>query len=302
MLKDDIRNLLRSPIDLKPLRNTADNTALQTDDGRKFPIMNGIVCLLQEGERGVDVGDGKFYDTNPFGERDWKDVADVEAGVEKELKALLSQLPRLARIIDVGCGSGRISNYLDLKGFSNVVSLDFSLPSLKIVSENSKNACIWGNNLHLPFESRSFDLVISSGVLHHTPDPHAAFSECLRILKGGGYFYVRLYNRYSLYGLLYFTYGAVLRFLARYRGTRFLSDLFGFQIYKIARQVLFNLAGREDRVLRAKFGNLFLKDMVYFFTTSEIKGLLDRHQMDIVSGKKLNLTHRMHCYVAKKKT
>jgi ubiquinone/menaquinone biosynthesis C-methylase UbiE len=39
----------------------------------------------------------------------------------------------------------------------------------------------------LPFRSASFDLVISSWVLEHLPDPGAAFAEAARVLRPGGH-------------------------------------------------------------------------------------------------------------------
>ncbi len=274
--------------------------SLQTDTGEQFPQIDGILCLLREDERGTDPGDKKFYDENPFGERDWKSKADVEAGVEQSLKSLVRTLPATALIADVGSGPGRISNYLSLAGYSNVISLDYSLASLRQVKTNSQNVCIWGNNLHLPLASDAFDLVISSGVIHHTPDPHKCFEECVRILKPGGRLYLRVYNRWSLYGFLYPSYGAMLRLFSSNRFTRVLSDLFGLKIYKMVRRFVFRLPPREDRILRAKFGNLFLKQMVYFFSSSEVAQLFQRHGLIVEGSRKIGFTHRMLCYVAKK--
>ncbi len=293
--------MIRSPIELKPLVESGAN-GFHTDDGENYPFIDDIVCLLKEDERGIDLGDHQFYDSNPFGERDWGNREDVEAGVEEELKALLNGYEKNALIIDVGSGPGRISNYLSFHGFQNVVSLDFSLPSLRHVKDNSKNTCIWGNNLHLPLASKSFDFVISSGVIHHTPDPHKGFDECARIIKKGGRLYLRLYNLHSLYGYLYYTYGAVLRALNAFGPTRFLSDLFGFRIYKLVRKLFFNLPDRDDAAMKAKFGNLFTKDMVYFFTTPEIHDLMARNGLTVETGRTMGRTHRMHCYVARKQS
>jgi SAM-dependent methyltransferase len=39
----------------------------------------------------------------------------------------------------------------------------------------------------LTFEPNSLDLIISSDVLEHVPDPNSAFRECYRVLKPGGF-------------------------------------------------------------------------------------------------------------------
>ncbi|MCK4343716.1 MAG: class I SAM-dependent methyltransferase [Bacteroidales bacterium] len=55
------------------------------------------------------------------------------------------------------------------------------------------------NNLH--FESNTFDVVYSFGVLHHTPDTIRCLSEAYRVLKPGGELIVTLYHKYSAFYL-----------------------------------------------------------------------------------------------------
>jgi ubiquinone/menaquinone biosynthesis C-methylase UbiE len=43
-----------------------------------------------------------------------------------------------------------------------------------------------GDAENLSFETETFDMVYSWGVLHHTPDTKRAVSECWRVLKRGG--------------------------------------------------------------------------------------------------------------------
>ena len=50
----------------------------------------------------------------------------------------------------------------------------------------------------LPFQSESFDVVYSNGVLHHTPDTAGAISEVHRVLRPGGVAKIMLYHRNSL--------------------------------------------------------------------------------------------------------
>jgi len=292
LINKRILKLLKSPGDLKPLHEL-EGRGLGTEDGREFPILDGILCLLNEEERDSDLGDGRFYDDNPFGERNWSDQQDVTQGVEKELKDLLNEFPKESLVADIGSGPGRISNFLSLAGYESVVSLDYSLASLKQVKNNSINTCIWGNNLHLPFAQNSFDLVISSGVVHHTPDPHKAISECIRVLKPGGSLYLRVYNIHSLYAYLHYSYGWMLRALNTKRSTEFLAEILGFRIYKFIRRFMFMLPDRDNRILRAKFSNLFTKEMVYFFSSAEIRHLMNSHGLDVTKAHRQGYTHRI---------
>jgi SAM-dependent methyltransferase len=302
MTKEPIRSLLRSPRDLRPLVEASDGKCLTAPDGRTYPIYeNGILCLLDEDERGLDLGDGCFYDRHPFGERDWANRADIEQGVEPELKEMLKTIPRDALIADVGCGTGRISNYLSLVDFENVASIDISLVSLSVVSSsNSKTTCLLANNLHLPIKAEAFDLVISSGVIHHTPSPAKSLQELARIMKAGGILYLKVYNLHSLYGYLYYTYGAVLRLMNSVSVTKKLADILGFDVYRMVRSIL-PLPRRSLLQLRSKYEGLFLKRMVHFYTTAEIRGQVLKNGLDVVSESKRGATHRMHSYVARKK-
>lgn len=299
-MKKEIRDILRSPGKLEVLYDK-DGIEFLSESGERYPIIEGIVCLLKDAQR-VVADNSFFYDSNPFGARDWSNESDVILGVEDDLKNLLKEFTTTSLIIDVGSGAGRISNYLSLKGYQNAISLDYSHQSLKQVKDNSKNVCIWGDVLCLPIESDSVDLVICTGVIHHTPNPHKALEECVRILKPEGRLYLRTYNRNSFYYFLYRTYGAGLRLFESSKRTRFLSDIFGFELYKLIRKTFKSLPASEEKVLRAKYANLFLKDTVYFFSELEIENLLKKHEMEIEDSKKTGLAHRSHCYVARKKS
>lgn len=299
-LNEKLVPLLRSPIDLKKL-NLVNGQEFQTTDGEKYSVSDGVVVLLSEDERGADLGDGKFYEENPFGLRDWSNPEEVESGVEQDLKDLLAKTAKEALIADIGAGTGRVSNYLSMKGFENVTSVDYSLASLRMVKKNSNNLCIWGNNLHLPLADEAFDLVISTGVIHHTPDPKKALAECARILKPGGLFYLKLRNIHSPYGYLFYTYGAALRFFEKRKSLRFLSDLFGFGVYKLTRRVFYrDLPEREDKLLHGKYKNLFIKKMITFYTSGQVKKMLKKNHMEIQYGRKVGFSHRQHFYVSRK--
>jgi SAM-dependent methyltransferase len=52
---------------------------------------------------------------------------------------------------------------------------------------------------NLPFESNSFDLGYSFGVLHHSPNTLRAISELVRVVRPGGEIKIMLYNRHSIW-------------------------------------------------------------------------------------------------------
>jgi ubiquinone/menaquinone biosynthesis C-methylase UbiE len=65
-----------------------------------------------------------------------------------------------------------------------------------------------GDAENLPFADRSFGIVYSWGVLHHSPDTPGAFLEAHRVLRPGGTLRVMIYHRPSIVGaMLWARYG-----------------------------------------------------------------------------------------------
>lgn len=101
-------------------------------------------------------------------------------------------------VLDLGCGTGRNSNYLAEKG-AKVTGVEISDTALKIAKENSAKRKLGITYLKqdigsiLPFPNESFDLlfdVISSNSLGEK-EREIFLSETSRILKPGGYFIVK---------------------------------------------------------------------------------------------------------------
>ena len=64
--------------------------------------------------------------------------------------------------------------------------------STSIVFNSSKPTCTV-----LDCRAGYFDVVYSSGVLHHTPDPRAAFAQIARLARPGGMIVLGLYSAFA---------------------------------------------------------------------------------------------------------
>ncbi|MBM4464818.1 MAG: class I SAM-dependent methyltransferase [Chloroflexi bacterium] len=105
------------------------------------------------------------------------------------------------KVLDAGCGrAGVIGLFRDKAGLT--VGLDADLASL--CDNVGLHQAVLGRLAALPFATASFDLVISSWVIEHLPEPERAFAEIARVLRPGGRFifltpnawnYVVLVNR-----------------------------------------------------------------------------------------------------------
>lgn len=117
-------------------------------------------------------------------------------------------------VLDVGCGPGWLTvNYaingakayaIDLT--TRAVSLTKDFLRYKGVSANVNE----GNAEDLIFKDNFFDLVVASGVLHHTTDVLKAMKEVYRVLKPGGEAKITLYRKGILHSKLIF---GILRFV-----------------------------------------------------------------------------------------
>jgi len=112
------------------------------------------------------------------------------------------------RVLDVGCGPGYLTVEYARRG-AIVSSVDLTEAAVEITRKHlAYRNCLAdvrvGNAEDLPFPERSFDMVFSSGVLHHTPDTLRAFRECYRVLRPGGEAKITLYRKNLLLHPLFF--------------------------------------------------------------------------------------------------
>jgi len=106
------------------------------------------------------------------------------------------------KVLDAGCGGGRNLVYFLRNGF-DVYGIDPNQQVVKVITELAASLApnIPSSNFsvasaeELPFEDASFDLVISSAVLHFAANEFhfdGMLRSMWRVLKPGGYMFARL--------------------------------------------------------------------------------------------------------------
>jgi SAM-dependent methyltransferase len=106
-----------------------------------------------------------------------------------------------ATVLDAGCGTAQISNFLALAGpRRRVFGIDGCRESL-LHAEGFRERSgvdnlqlVRGDLFDLPATEETFDVVISRGVVHHTPDPDRATAEVVKRVKPGGYLVLGWYE------------------------------------------------------------------------------------------------------------
>jgi len=98
------------------------------------------------------------------------------------------EIPKTARILDFGCGSGKNVYVLLDQGFTNVSGYDVR-DCLELRDEADRRLFQVSprTNLRLPFDDNTFDLIFSDQVFEHVKDQVTVFAELHRITKPGGH-------------------------------------------------------------------------------------------------------------------
>jgi len=105
------------------------------------------------------------------------------------------------RVLDAGCGIGRISEALARRG-AQVTALDFAHARLRALEARIPGGVdlVQGDVTRLPLAQRSFDLIVSTQVIEHVPEEgarRALLAAFHRLLRPDGRVLLTAYN-YSL--------------------------------------------------------------------------------------------------------
>lgn len=178
---------------------------------RQFAVDEGIPLLYWSDETNSEVNQvtlrvKEFYEQTPF--PDYEDLDSPSALRDKAQRGIFArlldeQIPYGTKVLEVGCGTGQLCNFLGLTWGRLVFGTDVTINSLRLAQDFKRahgieQTAFYQMNLFRPsFVPKSFDVVICNGVLHHTADPLGGFTSIARLVKPGGYMVVGLYNKFG---------------------------------------------------------------------------------------------------------
>ena len=105
------------------------------------------------------------------------------------------ELPEQAKVLDIGCGTGRLLNRLAAK-YPNLqgTGLDFSSEMLRQARRSNchrpRLIFVQGNAAPLRFVSEQFDAVFNTISFLHYAEPERVLAEIYRVLRPGGMLYL----------------------------------------------------------------------------------------------------------------
>jgi 2-polyprenyl-3-methyl-5-hydroxy-6-metoxy-1,4-benzoquinol methylase len=113
---------------------------------------------------------------------------------------LLTQDIKGKSLLDAGCGTGWFSKMAVERG-AVVTSMDLGENLLQEVKKKCESTRVVGSILEMPFENDSFDVIVSSEVIEHTPNPHKAIEELARVLKPNGILVLTTPNKFWYFSI-----------------------------------------------------------------------------------------------------
>jgi SAM-dependent methyltransferase len=196
--------LLVCPACRADLRDDGGKLACTVCDSA-YTVTGDIPCLRVASPDATTETVRDFYTAAPFPgypPRDSLGSLRARAGRSEFARLLDRAIPGDARVVEVGCGTGQMSLFLATAD-RLVVGADLTRASLELGAAAARRfgveqATFVETDLRSPgLREGAFDVVYSSGVLHHTPDPRASFASIARLAKPGGVVVLGLYNAWA---------------------------------------------------------------------------------------------------------
>ena len=172
--------------------------------GARFEAPDGIPDLRLPGDDRTETV-RRFYQRTPFPNYPPRDsLQALRARAERSVFARLidQAIPGDARIVEIGCGTGQMCLYL-ARADRVVIGADLARASLLLGAAAGRRlgldrvqfveTDLWRAGL----KAGSFDVVYSSGVLHHTPNPRVSFARLAQLARPGGTIVLGVYNAFA---------------------------------------------------------------------------------------------------------
>jgi len=130
----------------------------------------------------------KFGRTNINTPQYWDGVwnsDELHRAYHELFQAILDRIPQHARVIDVGCGNGRLAKLVRQERGAQVTCLDFSALVLGRLAADGFDTIVSALPA-IPAPDASFDVAVSTEVFEHLDDPRKTLRQMARVVRPGG--------------------------------------------------------------------------------------------------------------------
>lgn len=251
-------------------------------------ISKDIIALTNiESETSVKVQE--MYEELPYPR--WRYIPEITDTLD--ITPILEVLPKgKLKILNAGCGTGREAIYL-ARTFPEceVIAVDLSRTSLaygilKTTLHAVKNVVFRQADileLDKAFEAESFDIIASSGVLHHLEKPEDGLAVLVKILKHGGIMNLALYSETARRSIVNArkviaekSFGHDSESARRFR--RDIESLLPERDVEI-------LSSFRDYFFLSEFKDMIFHVMEHRFTIPQLRDMLAKHNLEFMGFK-----------------
>lgn len=122
----------------------------------------------------------------------------ADALEKTSLQRLLDRVPGARSVLEVGCGTGHFTRWIEEQGLS-AVGLDLSTAMLLEAETGNQVPYVQADAHHLPFADNTFDLTAFVTTLEFLEAPQQALAEAIRVASRG--LLLGVLNRWSVLAL-----------------------------------------------------------------------------------------------------
>ena len=200
--------ITRAPLELRDAsRANGEITRGSLVGGATYPIRDGIPRFVGSDDTGqAQVKESFGYKWSIRSGYEHPRVNELNEEMElaryglKTLQEFRDIFAKRRRVLDAGCAAGHHSSiYLkpdshpkEWVGTDISSAIDIARERLGAIDGTS---FVQADIHNLPYKDASFDLIISRGVMHHTPSTVKAFRSLVRVLEPGGEFIFFVYRK-----------------------------------------------------------------------------------------------------------
>jgi len=209
-LNQQLLDILADPVTKLPLK--LESGQLRSEQGDVYPVVSGIPRFVTTDDQGqMQTKESFAFKWNRRESYEWllgksDDSPQTAWLLEKygfgSTAEWASKFSAASRVLDLGCGAGSASwPFLTSDAWSGKamwVGLDIS-DSIDVAAELlghvANTSFVQADALGLPFADGTFEVILSEGVLHHTPSTRKAIGAAAKLLRSGGEMYFYVYRR-----------------------------------------------------------------------------------------------------------
>lgn len=130
----------------------------------------------------------KFGRTNintpDYWNNEWENDS-CQRNYEELFSLILGHIPEQAKVIDVGCGVGRLSKLIKQQRNAELTCLDFSSWACDQLKKDGFNTVV-SELPKIPLPDNTFDVAVATEVFEHLDHPEKTLQQMARVVRPGG--------------------------------------------------------------------------------------------------------------------